>query len=448
MPRPGPRPYECVRRAWHSDRHQPMRGSLIQEIFRVVNEIHNAATKKNKEWQEKLPIVVLRAEEIMYSKANSEAEYMDLKTLWERLNDAINTIIRRDESTETGEGNLLQPCIEAALHLGCIPRRASRSQRHSNPRCYLNPSAQEPTSVPPRVPDSTTHRGPPHLLPLRSGDRTTSPRFFPYYSTSTFTRPTTMHSPRLGSECSTPVTRDNNPATSTSREFRFPAGSFRPSGGNQSFRAETYPQSNLGCVYPLYYGTVIQTKEPQLSFQTPQVSNRNTVVGPPCVPSTSAREPAERGVLENFFPCGVPVKTPTTTVQADPQNVPERPPEPECDLSLRLGPLSTDGIAAENRWVHEVEDVGSSSSQEGSKFSDSSPQNEKEFCFFPRDNADDPLESSSSKWSSEGEGGLYLDAPFKKLKTTGSSSAEDGQFCWQPKLPSDQFFARMKKPGL
>jgi hypothetical protein len=34
MPRPGPRPYECVRRAWHSDRHQPIRGSLIQEIFR------------------------------------------------------------------------------------------------------------------------------------------------------------------------------------------------------------------------------------------------------------------------------------------------------------------------------------------------------------------------------------------------------------------------------
>lgn len=34
MPRPGPRPYECVRRAWHSDRHQPIRGSLIKEIFR------------------------------------------------------------------------------------------------------------------------------------------------------------------------------------------------------------------------------------------------------------------------------------------------------------------------------------------------------------------------------------------------------------------------------
>lgn len=136
MPRPGPRPYECVRRAWHSDRHQPIRGSLIKEIFRIANEIHNPATKKNKEWQEKLPIVVLKAEEILYSKANSEAEYMDLKTLRDRANDAINTIIRRDGSSEL-TGEFLQPCIEAALHLGCIPRRASRSQRNNHPRGYL-----------------------------------------------------------------------------------------------------------------------------------------------------------------------------------------------------------------------------------------------------------------------------------------------------------------------
>ncbi|KAJ7966189.1 Histone acetyltransferase [Quillaja saponaria] len=110
MPRPGPRPYECVRRAWHSDRHQPIRGSLIQEIFRIVNEIHGPVTKKNKEYQEKLPIVVLKAEEIMYSKASSEAEYMDINTLLDRTNDAIDTIIRREESTENGE--FLQPCIE------------------------------------------------------------------------------------------------------------------------------------------------------------------------------------------------------------------------------------------------------------------------------------------------------------------------------------------------
>lgn len=41
-------------------------------LSRVVYEHHSAATKKNREWQEKLPTVVLRTEEIMYSKANSE----------------------------------------------------------------------------------------------------------------------------------------------------------------------------------------------------------------------------------------------------------------------------------------------------------------------------------------------------------------------------------------
>ena len=41
-------------------------------LIRVVTDTHSSATKKNREWQEKLPIVVLKAEEIMYSKANSE----------------------------------------------------------------------------------------------------------------------------------------------------------------------------------------------------------------------------------------------------------------------------------------------------------------------------------------------------------------------------------------
>lgn len=41
-------------------------------LIRVVNGRHSSATKGNREWQEKLPIVVFKAEEIMYSKANSE----------------------------------------------------------------------------------------------------------------------------------------------------------------------------------------------------------------------------------------------------------------------------------------------------------------------------------------------------------------------------------------
>lgn len=61
-------------------------------LIRVVVDAHSPATMKNKECQEKLPVVVLRAEEIMYSKANSEvflvsqmlAEcgFLDLSLCW------------------------------------------------------------------------------------------------------------------------------------------------------------------------------------------------------------------------------------------------------------------------------------------------------------------------------------------------------------------------------
>lgn len=39
---------------------------------------------------------------------------MDLKTLWGRTNDAIDTIIRKDDANESGD--LLQPCIEGIIH--------------------------------------------------------------------------------------------------------------------------------------------------------------------------------------------------------------------------------------------------------------------------------------------------------------------------------------------
>ncbi|MBA0874867.1 hypothetical protein Goshw_023235, partial [Gossypium schwendimanii] len=109
MPRPGPRPYECGKRAWHSETHQLIRGSMVFD-FRLAIQTHSSATKKNKEWRDKILIVIVKAEEIMCSKANSENEYMNPETLWDRVNDAIDTIICRDESTETGE--LLPPCVE------------------------------------------------------------------------------------------------------------------------------------------------------------------------------------------------------------------------------------------------------------------------------------------------------------------------------------------------
>ncbi|KAL3844040.1 hypothetical protein ACJIZ3_001443 [Penstemon smallii] len=232
MPRPGPRPYECVRRAWHSDRHQPIRGSLIQEIFRIVSEVHGSCTKKNREWQEKLPVVVLKAEEIMYSKANSEAEYSDFKTLWDRVNDAINTIIRRDESTETGV--LLQPCIEAALNLGCTPRRSSRSQRNESPRCYLRPETQDATSLHPSNSNTTVYGNHTNNIPLM-------------FQCPQFLTPFNMNYLHSSSKTDNnanklPILLDNT---------------------------QTHASYNTWSVYPLYYNNQLQPDDPKLHTMKP-----------------------------------------------------------------------------------------------------------------------------------------------------------------------------------
>ncbi|PIA57015.1 hypothetical protein AQUCO_00600024v1 [Aquilegia coerulea] len=403
MPRPGPRPYECTRKAWHSDRHQPMRGSLIREIFRVVNEIHSSQTKKNKEWQEKLPVVVLKAEEILYSKANSETEYMDLQTLWERTTDAINTIIRREESTETGD--LLQPCIEAALILGCTARRASRSQRNSNPRSYLNTSTQEHSPVFPGVLDNVTHAGSSRLAPPHSSKPSSTSRILPYYSTHA--RPVTTNSTQVRVDSGSPHTHDINPTVSYA--FPFPSEIMSPSSRNQAFSIESHPSDNMGCAYPLYYGAHHQATDSQVVLQSIPATNFSPVqLG--TFQAQSIMKPYEKGFLQDFFTCDGGVNAPDRSTEGEIRNADEIPPAIECDLSLHLGPLSVSCARTETRCRHEVENVGPSSSQEGSKSCD-----------------------RSSRTS------MKRKAPFSDLVEAAHSS-HHSQFS------PDLFFGRMKKP--
>ncbi|KAL5729630.1 hypothetical protein ACHQM5_002554 [Ranunculus cassubicifolius] len=421
MPRPGPRPYECVRRAWHSDRHQPIRGSLIQEIFRVVNETHSSQIKKNKEWQEKLPVVVLKAEEIMYSKANSEAEYMDFQTIWERANDAINTIIRREESTETGD--LLQPCIEAALILGCTARRASRSQRNSNPRSYLSPSTQEPANV--LLPNNVTHGGSSRSTPLPSGKPASTPRIAPYYATTT--RPITMNSTQLRLPSSPPLAQVNNPTM---------PHVYSLSSENQTLLMDIHQSADMGRVYPLYYSTQHQIPEIQPVIQCPHARNLDSaVLGASEVPSM--RKPAEKGSAPNFFICDGIVNVSSRNLEAESKRTVENEPEIGCDLSLRLSPLSVPGTSTQLRCAYEVDGNEPSSSEEGSKSCDLSPRIRKEFCFFPRENANDPLEPSSSKHTSKGKG-VDLDGPNKRQKESVTNLVENRN-AFRP----DLFFGRV-----
>ncbi|XP_062147607.1 uncharacterized protein LOC133856567 isoform X2 [Alnus glutinosa] len=399
MPRPGPRPYECVKRAWHSDRHQPMRGSIIQQIF---SESHSAATKKNKEWQEKLPIVVLKAEEIMYSKANSEAEYMNPETLWDRVNDAINTIIRRDENTETGE--LLPPCVEAALNLGCCPVRASRSQRHSNPRSYLTPRVQEPNSGPARILDKTTHEQCPQLSPVHAVNQLD------------FARANALNPARLVSESSSHVSL--NTSLSVGRNYPLSLENVL-ADRNQLMTVERNTPLNLGTVYPLYYGTQYQTGGSRI----PEEPHSKTVyVGKPVITATG--EPTEMGVFQNLFSCKNAENALNRFTQADVLDFQEKPQEMECDLSLRLGLFSHSCISIEKSSACETDD-GSSSCQDGGKFTDLSPQTNMEFCFFPRKAAYETFESSSRKRNLEGEG-QNLEVARRNWKAPFGYNDEDG----------------------
>ncbi|EEF46957.1 conserved hypothetical protein [Ricinus communis] len=391
MPRPGPRPYECVRRAWHSDRHQPVRGSLIQEIFRVVNEVHSPATKKNKEWQEKLPVVVLKAEEIMYSKANSEAEYMDLKTLWERVNDVINTIVRRDESTETGD--LLLPCIEAALNLGCTPRRTSRSQRNCNPRCYLTPGTQEPNTLPPAMP---TH--------------TTSLQCIPNYLD--LIKPAIVNSTHLGSELQNLVCQN---ISVTSNKFLLATDNGCLSNYNQSFPMENYPMSSLYSVYPLCYGLI---------------------------PVSSTLEPGKVGVEQNLFSFGDDAAVKFN--QPDPQS-PLNQHETGCDLSLRLGSLSAAPLPSDkNRQLQDFEDNGHGSFQEGIKFKTQMQHTDDELHFVTRLNTDNSLDSCSSKLSEHAS----VNGIIKKRKADFGLPVDDQACCWWLKLPCNDLTGKKKSGGL
>ncbi|KAI5320624.1 hypothetical protein L3X38_040332 [Prunus dulcis] len=391
MPRPGPRPYECVRRAWHSDRHQPMRGSIIQQIFRVVSEVHGSVTKKNKEWQEKLPMVVFKAEEIMYSKANSEAEYMNLETLWDRVNDAVNTIIRRDEGTETGE--LLPPCVEAALNLGCIPVRASRSQRHSNPRIYLTSRAQEPPSAPTRILDRTTDERRPQFSQHHSGNQLN------------FAKASTGNSAHSVPESYSRINQNTN--LNSCRNDAFSLENL-PAGHNQLTTMSTNNSLDLGSVYPLYYGTHYQSEECQVGPQVPENTHSRTIyVGKPIV--TSIAEPTKHNLFSSQTA----------------ENVSRR----ITQVEVHDKPLET-GI-----------------SQDGGKLNDLSPSISKEICFFPTKTACDRFESTSSLWNSEGEG-RSLEATVRKRKAPFSSNEEDGKFCGQPDVLPNRLTDRTKGPGL
>ncbi|XP_054822396.1 uncharacterized protein LOC129320803 isoform X2 [Prosopis cineraria] len=385
-------------------------------LIRVVNEAHSSATKKNKEWQEKLPTVVLKAEEIMYSKANSEAEYLNPDTLWERLNDAINTIIRRDESTETGE--LLPPCVEAALNLGCKPVRASRSERHNNPRTYLSPRAQEPAPGSPKA-----------VVELR-----------PQFSTLQSGNPLDLAKSQVAVSA-LPISDSGKLAQQNHRlmgSCNYPSSDTFPAARHQQLTMETNPSMNLGSVYPLYYGTQYESKQPGLKMTSENTSSDQIFVGTPII--TPIPEPASFGQLQKL-----------SYSRSQYAEIQETPPERECDLSLRLGLSLHPCSNRDKSSARETEDVGCvslRSSQEVNKYSHLSLQTNKEVCFYPKGTGFNTFDCSYTRCNTEGEY-QNLEATSRKRKAPlFNNEGDDGQFCRQLGVPSNQIPERSQGPGL
>ncbi|XP_073134983.1 uncharacterized protein [Henckelia pumila] len=334
MPRPGPRPYECVRRAWHSDRHQPIRGSLIQEIFRIVNEVHCPGTRKNREWQEKLPIVVLRAEEIMYSKASSEAEYSDFKTLWDRVNNAIDTIIRRDEGTEIGE--LLQPCIEAALLLGCTPRRTSRSQCNVSPSCYLRPQIPGDTSIPP---SSSSHKTFGNLA-------TSNPHIIP---DAEYLAPNTKNS----MSCLKFDNHGFRDVNYNDEKSHILSKTYGPSD-NHHISTQNLSAVNACSVYPLYNNYQMQPSSSK--FHSTKPSNSSS-----CLMDVD-KLVAPRNLSRDEFDCS------SFILPSNHDYTSDKGYGVKCDLTLRLGSLVVPCARIERSWFRDEEYCHPQSSLSGSKF--------------------------------------------------------------------------------
>ncbi|CAN0900202.1 hypothetical protein LINGRAHAP2_LOCUS20705 [Linum grandiflorum] len=221
---------------------------------------------------------------------------MSQETLWDRVNEAINTIIRREEQTETGK--LLPPCVEAALNLGCVPVRASRSQRHTNQRSYLSGRIQEPTQpsspvpLPPRFLSDANVERPPQLPPFQNS--------------------------RTAADSSWLMAKEADPVT------------------------------RYGTVYPLYYGDRYENKEPQFVSQVQEraAPNPNTILLGKPISTSSAAKPSEMGTLKNFMAPSYEIASSRTEYR----DIHEHGAGTQCDLSLKLGFSSDPSAGHEGRF--------------------------------------------------------------------------------------------------
>lgn len=294
--------------------------------------------------------------------------------------------------------------------------RASRSERHNNPRTYLT----QRTTEPPKTFGGLRLQ----LSPLQSGG---NPLNFSKSPISDSTSKCAQQSNRLMSSCHYPFSET------------FPAAA-----RHTPLTMETNPSLNLGSVYPLYYGTQYESKEPRLRSTPENTSSDKIFVGTPII--TPILEPVGIGVLQSHsFNRSQHVFN--TAAKETAVVIQEKPRDRECDLSLRLGLSSHPCLGRDKTSGCETEDVGSVSlvgPHEGNKFNHLSLQKNKEFCFYPRETGFDPFDCN---YTIEGEH-QNSEATFRKRKAPLGNNEEEGQFCRQLGVPSNRFSDRSQGPGL
>lgn len=175
----------------------------------------------------------------------------------------------------------------AALNLGCVPVRASRSQRNSNPRSYLSPRNQDSGPTAQNIPNAVNQ-------------------------THTFSE----------------TNNDIRPVFNVTS----PSSSFYP----QSIPRQTMSFDNRPpAIYPLYDGFHFHPPVLQMGFQSthPNPNPNNIITGTPVFQTTHESLPSSSQT-------GCPQRLFCFDNDENGSKKESRPELVECDLSLRLGLVS------------------------------------------------------------------------------------------------------------
>lgn len=327
----------------------------------------------------------------------------------------------------------------AALNLGCVPVRASRSQRHSNPRNYLNPRAQEPVSPASRLSDGNSIDQNRNLLLLRSGNQ------------SIMERSTSGNSMAMVSGSNRHFMRNiNSPTTSLCKKSYSPAN-------NQIGLNNRNTPLNLGSVYPLYYGTNFQPKDSWPGLREPQ-NSKEIIVGRPIFASAEksvefgmwpllpreTSEIAPLGCMRPLLPRETNEIAPNRTKPVDFGEKNAEEPETACDLSLRLGLCSESTFCSRGKGLALDTEKVDSRKYDGMKATVISSSREKEFSVFPIELANDPSGFRVARYTFEGED-QSVGAFLRKRKLPIEGNLDSRQFFWQVKPNSYHFTDSMRK---